>query len=73
MKDLDIGEVWANYTLSYVHTALGDVHKNEFTAWSSNYLKKTSEAGDVDIDENDLNNAYVTKNLYRGIIKYYAA
>lgn len=38
VKDLDIGEVWANYTLSYVTVALGDVHRNEFTLWSSNYL-----------------------------------
>ena len=72
MKDLDVGEVWANYSLSYVHTTLGDSHRNEFTLWASNYLKKGTKREDIEINENDLDNAYTTKNLYRGIIKYYA-
>jgi gamma-carbonic anhydrase len=38
MKDLDVGECWANYTFSYLNTALGDIHRNEFTMWASNYL-----------------------------------
>jgi carbonic anhydrase/acetyltransferase-like protein (isoleucine patch superfamily) len=38
VKDLDIGEVWANYSLSYVNVALGDYNRSEFTMWASNYL-----------------------------------
>ena len=38
IKDLDIGEVWANYTKSYVISSVGEVCKNEFTAWNSAYL-----------------------------------
>ena len=38
VKDLDIGEVWANYSYSYVNVALGDYHRSEFTIWASNYL-----------------------------------
>ena len=40
VKDLDIGELWANYSYSYVTVALGDIHRDEFTMWASNYLKK---------------------------------
>jgi gamma-carbonic anhydrase len=54
VKDLDIGEVWANYTYSYVNTALGDYHKNEFTQWQTNYLLKPSTQEDLDPNENDL-------------------
>lgn len=49
IKELDIGESWANYTLSYMTVALGDVHRNEFTLWSSNYLKKESTKEDVEM------------------------
>ena len=72
MKDLDVGEVWANYTLSYVNVALSDTHKNEFTTWPSNYLLKGSTADDLEMSENDLESLYTSKNLYRGIAKYYA-
>ena len=72
MKDLDVGEVWANYTLSYVNVAIADAHRNEFTTWSSNYLLKDSSADDLEANENDLETMYTTKNLYRGIAKYYA-
>lgn len=67
-----MGEVWANYSYSYVNTALGDAHKNEFTMWASNYLKKPASAEDIEPEEQDLDAMYTTKNLYRGIIKYYA-
>ena len=33
VKDLDIGEVWSNYSYSYVNTALGDYHRSEFLSW----------------------------------------
>lgn len=38
IKDLDVGEVWANYSQSYINVSLADSHKAEFTAWPSNYL-----------------------------------
>jgi len=72
VKDLNIGEVWANYTYSYVNVSLGDAHRNEFTQWSSNYLLKDSSQEDIEIAEEGLDAMQTTKNLYRGIIKYYA-
>lgn len=72
VKDLNIGETWANYTYSYVNVALADAHKAEFSPWSSNYLKKGATQEDIEIAEEDLDAAYTTKNLYRGIVKYYA-
>jgi gamma-carbonic anhydrase len=50
IKDLDIGEVWANYTKSYVHSSLGDAMKNEFTTWNSAYMQRESSMTDVDPD-----------------------
>ena len=47
VKDLDIGESWANYTYSYVNTALGDAHKDQFTLWRSNYLLNAQNKDDV--------------------------
>jgi hypothetical protein len=72
VKDLNIGELWSNYAYSYVNTTLADAHKNEFTMWSTNYLKKESTAEDIEAAEEQLDAQYTTKNLYRGIIKYYA-
>ncbi len=71
VKDLDIAESWANYTYSYVNTALGDAHKREFTMWPSNYLLKSSTKSDVDVEDGDLQAQYVTKNYNRGMVKYY--
>lgn len=48
IKDLDIGEVWANYTKSYITSSLGEACKNEFTTWNSAYLQRDSAATDVD-------------------------
>lgn len=42
VKDLDVGEVWANYTKSYVNAALGTNHRLEYTTWNSAYLSKPS-------------------------------
>ena len=72
MKDLDIGEAWANYSYSYVNVALGDTLRNEFTLWPSNYLQKVATKEDIELDEHDLDSMYTTKNLYRGLVKYYA-
>jgi carbonic anhydrase/acetyltransferase-like protein (isoleucine patch superfamily) len=42
IKDLNVAETWANYTMSYVHHFLGDAHKAEFSPWNAAYLKKES-------------------------------
>lgn len=47
MKDLDVGELWANYTKSYVEVSLADAHKNEFTLWNSAYLHRHSSSTDA--------------------------
>ena len=72
VKDLDIGEAWANYTYSYVNTSLGDYHKSEFLQWHSNYLLKRSTKEDLEPSENDIDGQYTMKNIYKGIVKYYA-
>jgi gamma-carbonic anhydrase len=72
VKELNIGEVWANYTYSYVNVALGDAHRNEFAMWSNAYLDKASTHGDIEIPDGDLDAMQTTKNPYRGIVKYYA-
>jgi hypothetical protein len=69
---MDIGEVWANYTYSYVNVALGDSHRYEFTTWPSNYLHKPSTQEDIEVAEGDTMATYTTKNLYRGLVKFYA-
>ena len=50
VKDLDIGELFANYSLSYVNTFMGDMIKETYTLWPSNYLAKQSDLNDVDPD-----------------------
>ena len=72
VKDLDVGETWANYTLSYIHVALGDMQRNEFMMWPSNYLQKATTQEDIDLKDDEMDSMYTTKNLYRGIVKYYA-
>ena len=72
IKDLNIGEAWANYAYSYVNVTLGDAHKNEFTLWPTAYLQKPSTQEDIEVREEDIQGMYTTKNLYKGVIKYYA-
>lgn len=72
VKDLDIGECWANYSYSYVNAALGDAHKDEFTMWPSNYLLKGASKEDVEPSEASLQAQYTAKNQFRGLVKYYA-
>ena len=70
IKDLDIGECWANYTKSYITSSLGEACKNEFTMWNSAYLQRESSMTDADPEEND----YVPTTIgsyYKGIPKYY--
>lgn len=71
IKDLNIGEVWANYTKSYVEVTLGDAHKNEFTLWNSAYLERESSANDVEPTQSELQNMTVARNYYKGVVKYY--
>ena len=70
IKDLDIGEAWANYTKSYMTSSLGEACKNEFTTWNSAYLQRDSTVTDVDPDDNDMEHSTVG-NYYRYIPKYY--
>lgn len=72
VKDLDIGESWAIYSYSYITVALGDVHRNEFTVWPSNYLQKPSTREDLELIEDECEGQYTAKNIYRGVIKTYS-
>lgn len=56
MKDLDVGELWANYTKSYVEVSLADAHKNEFTLWNSAYLQRQSYSTDASPEQHELKN-----------------
>lgn len=48
VKDLDIGESFANYSLSYANTFLGDIVMDTYTSWPSNYLLKEARSSDVE-------------------------
>ena len=71
VKDLDVGEAWANYSKSYTECALGDACKNEFTTWNSAYLEKDSTEQDADPAEYEMQASYVAKDYYKGAVKYY--
>ena len=60
IKDLDIGEVWANYTRSYITSSMGEACKNEFTVWNSAYLQRSASLTDADPDDNDMDSSSVT-------------
>ena len=70
IKDLDIGEVWANYTKSYITSSLGEACKNEFTTWNSAYLQRGASATDAEPDENDIMDQTVS-NPHAYLAKYY--
>lgn len=72
VKELNVGETWANYTYSYVNSALGDAHRAEFTAWPSNYLLKGSSFEDIEPNQNDLGPSYIDKDIFIGVAKLYA-
>jgi hypothetical protein len=72
VKDLNLGEVWANYTYSYVNVAMADAHRNEFTMWPSNYMLREPTHEDIEVSEDNMEAMYTAKNLYRGLVKYYA-
>lgn len=71
IKDLNVGETWSNYTLSYVNHHLAEVHKNEFTLWNAAYLDRESAVEDLewtDIGTGQM----VSPNLMHNVVKYYA-
>jgi len=72
VKDLDIGEAFANYSLSYVNVALGDIHKNEFTIWPSNYLKMPSNREDLEFAEEEVEPAYCGRSEWSGKVKHFS-
>jgi len=72
IKDLNIGETWSNYTLSYLNHAMGEAHKHEFTLWNSAYLHKESYADDLNPPENELDGQRLSNDLMRGMVKHYA-
>ena len=71
VKDLDVGEVWANYTKSYVNASMGTSHRQEFTTWNSAYMSRQSTQSDVEPSPQDLSNSYVDQDYYGGIVKHY--
>lgn len=70
IKDLNIGEVWANYTKSYIVSSQGEQLKGEFTTWNSAYLERESSACDADPLDNDMM-PETTSNPYRHMAKMY--
>ena len=50
VKDLDLGELFANYSLSFVNTFLGKSVRDTYTSWPSNYLLKESTKEDLSPD-----------------------
>jgi len=50
IKDLNVAETWSNYTMSYVHNQLGEVHKNEFSALNAAYLDLPAYEDDFDVE-----------------------
>ena len=71
IKDLDLGEVWSNYTKSYVNSSLADAHKNEFTLWNSAYLQRSATQTDAAPEDHELSSTYTGRDPYKGIVKYY--
>ena len=70
IKDLDIGEVWANYTKSYITSSMGEACKNEFTVWNSAYLQRESSMTDADPEDNMISTS-MTSYYYSSIAKHY--
>ena len=70
IKDLNVGEVWANYTKSYIVSSTGDMIKNEFTMWNSAYLQREASATDADPEDNT-NVGLTVGNAYRHMARVY--
>ena len=70
IKDLNIGESWANYTKSYVISAMGESIRDEFTLWNSSYMDRVSYKDDAEPDLNDIRPMRV-QEYYKGLAKHY--
>lgn len=70
IKDLDIGEIWANYTKSYVIAATGEAIKEDFTLWNSSYMDRTANIEDAEPDSHEIRDIRVS-DYYKGIAKHY--
>jgi len=40
VKELNVAELWSNYSLSYVHSGVADTTKHHFSLWPNNYLDR---------------------------------
>lgn len=58
--------------MSYVNQFLGDVQRNEFTLWNTSYLDKPITSEDVDIDLTNYKNLTISRDMMKGMVKYYA-
>lgn len=47
IKDLDIGELFTNYSLSYVHASLGQMVNDTYLTWPTGYLEKETTQEDL--------------------------
>lgn len=72
IKDLNVAETWANYSMSYVHHHLSCVHLNEFSPYNSAYLDMPTYQEDVEIDIMGPSVLSMSRNFDRYAIKLYA-
>ena len=71
VRELNVAEVFSNYSYSYIHYHLGEAHKVEFTAWPSNYLEKVSAREDVDVEEQEKISLTSPRNGMGDWVKHY--
>lgn len=72
IKDLNVAECWANYSFSYIHHHLGNVHRHEFSPWNNAYLHRPSTREDLEIDPENYERLDISQDLFKGTIKLYA-
>jgi hypothetical protein len=72
VRDLNVGELWANYSISYTHSSLGDLTRSEFTLWPNNYLKKTSTKDDLEPKDSEIIDSYIMENVLDGRPKFFS-
>lgn len=70
VKDLDIGELWANYAKSYVWTGIGEETKAEFSLWPNSYLDY--EANQEDVYPASFKNQRNVEILHKGKLKRFS-
>jgi gamma-carbonic anhydrase len=71
MKDLDIGEVWSNYTRSYVNASMGDMHRYQYTTWRNAYMNNESSQDDVVPEKHEVIGQTVDRLYKEDASKYY--